>query len=92
MTIAGNRLLTVLTNILFRSSLTDMETCYKVMRADIAKSLPLSADRFEISPRLPRGCCSTAIGSSNGRYASMHAHGWPGRKCDGVTAGWRCAC
>ena len=52
MTIAGNRLLTVLTNILFRSSLTDMETCYKVMRADIAKSLPLSADRFEIEPEI----------------------------------------
>src|SRR5947207_9648759 len=32
MTIAGNRLLTTLTNVLFGASLTDMETCYKVMR------------------------------------------------------------
>jgi len=50
MTIAGNKLLTSLTNVLFGSSLTDMETCYKVMRGDIARSLQLSADRFDIEP------------------------------------------
>ena len=52
MTIFGNRMLTALTNILFGSSLTDMETCYKVMRGDIAKSLVLSADRFDIEPEI----------------------------------------
>jgi len=52
MTIAGNKLLTSLTNVLFRSSLTDMETCYKVMRGDIARSLQLSADRFDIEPEI----------------------------------------
>jgi glycosyltransferase involved in cell wall biosynthesis len=52
MTIAGNRLLTAMTNVLFGSSLTDMETCYKVMRADIARALPLSADRFDIEPEI----------------------------------------
>ena len=52
MTVAGNRLLTALTNLLFQASLTDMETCYKVMRGDIARSLVLSADRFDIEPEI----------------------------------------
>jgi glycosyltransferase involved in cell wall biosynthesis len=52
MTILGNRMLTALTNMLFGSSLTDMETCYKVMRADVAKSLALSANRFDIEPEI----------------------------------------
>ena len=38
MTIAANRLLTSITNVLFGSSLTDMETCYKVMRGDVARA------------------------------------------------------
>jgi len=52
MTIAGNRLLTMLTNVLYGSSLTDMETCYKVMRGDIARGLALSANRFDIEPEI----------------------------------------
>lgn len=49
---AANRFLTALTNVLFGSSLTDMETCYKIMRTDVARSLPLSADRFDIEPEI----------------------------------------
>ena len=41
-----------LTNVLFGSSLTDMETCYKVMRGDVARALTLSADRFDIEPEI----------------------------------------
>jgi glycosyltransferase involved in cell wall biosynthesis len=52
MTIAGNRLLTAITNVLYNSSLTDMETCYKVMRGDIARGLSLSANRFDIEPEI----------------------------------------
>jgi len=52
LTIAANRLLTQLTNLLYRSSITDMETCYKVMRIDVARSLNLSADRFDIEPEI----------------------------------------
>jgi len=51
-TVAGNRVLTALTNVLFGSSLTDMETCYKVMRGDVARGLVLSADRFDIEPEI----------------------------------------
>lgn len=48
----GNRLLTSLTNLLYGSSLTDMETCYKVMRVEVARSLTLSCDRFDIEPEI----------------------------------------
>ena len=51
-TIAANRFLTTLTNILFGSSITDMETCYKVMRTDVARSLGLVSNRFDIEPEI----------------------------------------
>ena len=52
LTIAANRTLTWITNLIYRSSLTDMETCYKVMRLDVARSLSLTADRFDIEPEI----------------------------------------
>ncbi len=52
MTIAANRFLTTATNLLFGARLTDMETCYKVMTTDVARSLNLTADRFEIEPEI----------------------------------------
>ena len=48
----GNQLLTLATNLLFGARLSDMETCYKVMRTPVARSLDLSADRFEIEPEI----------------------------------------
>jgi len=52
LTIAANRLLTWMTNVLYGSTLTDMETCYKIMRRDVARSLDLTADRFDIEPEI----------------------------------------
>ena len=52
MTFVANRLLTGLTNLLFGAALTDMETCYKVMRTDVARALRLRASRFEIEPEI----------------------------------------
>ncbi len=49
---AINRLLTGLTNLLFGCSLTDMETCYKLVRLDLIKKLNLSSRRFEIEPEI----------------------------------------
>jgi glycosyltransferase involved in cell wall biosynthesis len=48
----GNRFLTSVTNLLYGAKLTDMETCYKVVKADILKSLSLRSDRFEIEPEI----------------------------------------
>ncbi len=52
LTIAANRFLTGLTNVLYGSNLTDMETCYKLMRADVARALALEANRFDIEPEI----------------------------------------
>ena len=49
---AANRFLTGVTNVLYGSSLTDMETCYKIMRTDVARSLGLEANRFDIEPQI----------------------------------------
>jgi glycosyltransferase involved in cell wall biosynthesis len=48
----GNRLLTLLTNILFDTTLTDMETCYKVFTADIAGKLRLREPRWGFDPEI----------------------------------------
>jgi glycosyltransferase involved in cell wall biosynthesis len=52
LTIAANRVLTALTNILYGGRLTDMETCYKVMAAPVARSLDLVSNRFDIEPEI----------------------------------------
>jgi glycosyltransferase involved in cell wall biosynthesis len=50
--VLANRVLTSVTNLLFGASLTDMETCYKIMRTDVARSLSLTANRFDIEPEI----------------------------------------
>ncbi|HMF95801.1 MAG TPA: glycosyltransferase family 2 protein, partial [Vicinamibacterales bacterium] len=40
----GNRLLTFITNLLYNTMLTDMETCYKVMRIDVLRSMELKSN------------------------------------------------
>jgi glycosyltransferase involved in cell wall biosynthesis len=52
MTRFGNAFLTRLTNVLYGTALTDMETCYKIMRGDLARRLPLTASRFDIEPEI----------------------------------------
>ena len=48
----GNHLLTFLSNVFTNLNLTDMETCYKVFRAEIVKGMPLRSNRFGIEPEL----------------------------------------
>jgi glycosyltransferase involved in cell wall biosynthesis len=48
----GNRLLTLLTNVLYNTMLTDMETCFKAMRVDVLRSMTLRSNRFGIEPEL----------------------------------------
>lgn len=48
----ANRFLTLLTNLLFRGRLTDMETAYKAMRREALRGLRLRCVRFDIEPEL----------------------------------------
>jgi len=50
--VMGNKLVTLATNILFNCYISDMETCYKVMRREVAESLNLRSRGFEIEPEI----------------------------------------
>ena len=87
----ANRFLTFVTNALNNINLTDMETCYKAVRTDILKQIPLKSDRFGIEPEL-----TTRLAQWNARiyevpisyhgrsYAEGKNIGWK----DGVQALW----
>ncbi len=48
----GNKFLSLLTNILYGSTLTDMETCYKAFRAEFIKDITIKSDRFDFEPEI----------------------------------------
>lgn len=48
----GNRALTLLTNMLYDANLTDMETCYKMFTADVARKLRLREPRWGFDPEI----------------------------------------
>jgi len=48
----GNRFLTFVTNLLYNTMLTDMETCYKAFRAHIFKEVTIRSDRFNFEPEI----------------------------------------
>ena len=50
--VIGNKLVTLWTNVLFNSYLSDMETCYKLMPLSVWRSLDLRSDRFDIEPEI----------------------------------------
>jgi glycosyltransferase involved in cell wall biosynthesis len=55
--LVGNRFLTLLTNVLFNTTLSDMETGYKVFRAEVLRSLDLRESRFGIEPEITGKIC-----------------------------------
>jgi len=48
----ANLFLNLITNVLYNTTMTDMETCFKAVRADVLKSLLLRSDRFGIEPEI----------------------------------------
>jgi glycosyltransferase involved in cell wall biosynthesis len=48
----GNRIVTLATNVLYNTMLTDMETCYKVMRIEVLRSFALESNGFGIEPEI----------------------------------------
>ncbi len=87
----GNSVLTTFSNMLTNLNLTDMETCYKAIRGDLARSLPLVSDRFgfepEVTARLAKAKArifEVPISYSGRTYAEGKKIGWR----DGVAAIW----
>ena len=48
----GNRLLSLVTNVLYRSTLSDMETCYKLFDAQVLEGLTVVSNRFDFEPEI----------------------------------------
>ena len=48
----GNKLLTILSNVFSNLNLTDMETCYKLFKTDLIKSIPLKEQKFGFEPEV----------------------------------------
>ena len=87
----GNRVLTMFSNMMTDLNLTDMETCYKAIRGDLARSLTLTSDRFgfepEVTARLAQAkvrIYEVPISYAGRTYAEGKKIGWR----DGVAAFW----
>jgi glycosyltransferase involved in cell wall biosynthesis len=87
----GNRVLTMFSNMANDLNLTDMETCYKAVRADVLKRLRLTSDRFGLEPEITARLAQWGARiyevpiSYHGRtYAEGKNIGWR----DGVEALW----
>lgn len=48
----GNKVLTLMTNILYNTTLTDMETCYKAFKSDFIKGIEIKSNRFDFEPEI----------------------------------------
>ncbi len=87
----GNKFLTLLSNMFTNLTLTDMETCYKMIRADVLKQINIEQDRFgfepEITAKLARmnlRIYEVGISYDGRSYAEGKKIGWK----DGVQAIW----
>jgi glycosyltransferase involved in cell wall biosynthesis len=87
----GNKLLTFLCDLFCDLNLTDMETCYKMVRADLLKSIPLESSTFDVEPELAiklakRGAriFEVPISYSGRTYGEGKKIGWR----DGLRALW----
>jgi len=87
----GNRSLTLFSNMLTNLNLTDMETCYKVFRKEVIKSIQLRSNRFTIEPeitaKVARGgwrVYEVGIGYAGRTYAEGKKIGWK----DALSAVW----
>ncbi len=87
----GNSVLTTFSNMMTNLNLTDMETCYKAVRGEVARSLVLTSDRFGFEPeitsrlaRLDARIYEVPISYAGRTYAEGKKISWR----DGVAALW----
>jgi glycosyltransferase involved in cell wall biosynthesis len=59
--LVGNRFLSLLTNLLFNTTLSDVETGYKALRTDVLRSLDLRQDDFGIEPEITANVCKRKL-------------------------------
>jgi glycosyltransferase involved in cell wall biosynthesis len=80
----GNRFLTTVSNLFTGLRLSDMETCYKMVRRDLLQTLPLTQDRFGIEPEL-----AARLAQAGARVMELPIS-YQGRSwAEGKKIGWR---
>ena len=87
----ANKLLTLFSNMVTNLNLTDMETGYKVFRADIIKSIPIRSSRFGVEPELTAKLAKVHARIYEVPISYAGRAYWEGKKIrwtDGVVALW----
>jgi dolichol-phosphate mannosyltransferase len=84
LSIFANQVLTGATNVLFGGRLTDMETCYKVMTTEVARSLGLECNRFDIEPEI-----SAKLLRDGHSILELPVRFEPRSRAQGKKIGWR---
>ena len=89
--LVGNRVLSLITNVLYNTTLHDMETGYKAFRTEVLRSLELSQDGFGIEPELTASVCKRKLRIYElpiAYYGRTYAEGKKITWRDGVKAIW----
>ncbi len=82
----GNKLLTFLSNLVTNLNLSDMETCYKAVRTELLKSIPIESNDFRIEPELTIKLLKDMHGSSKFQSAIPEGALRKGKRSIGGTA------
>lgn len=80
----GGKVVTILTNLLYRQKLTDEPTCYKLFKTDFLKSLPLTCQRFEFCPEVTALTAKQKI-----KIPEIPIRYFPRDKTEGKKINWR---
>ena len=80
----GGRFLTILTNILYGSKITDEPTCYKVFKTEVLTSIPLTCERFEFCPEVTAKVLKRKI-----PIVEVPIHYHPRKKEEGKKIRWK---
>ena len=80
----GNKLLTLLSNMFTNINLTDMETCYKMLRSEIIKSIEIEEDRFGFEPEI-----TAKIARGNNRIYEIGISYFGRTYSEGKKIGWK---
>ena len=89
--LVGNRFLSLLTNVLYNTTISDMETGYKVFRTEVLRSLDLREDDFAIEPEMTAKVCRRKLRIYElpvSYYGRTYAEGKKITWRDGVKAVW----
>ena len=87
----GGRYLSILTNLLYGTNITDEPTCYKVFRTDVIKNIPLVCTRFEFCPEVTAKVAKQGIAIQEIPISYHPRQKSEGKKInwrDGITASW----